>query len=407
MLLLFASGHAALSEMGREGRRDLQNRDDGLTVDQNISARINLMRILLICGIVFVHVPYDADASPFVGPDSPFDWLRVYLGESLFRIGVPCLSAISGYLLFQKGYESFNYSRVLSSKSRTVLLPFMIWNFALILFVLAVQSVGMGIGYFPDLWHASATDWLDYVFAFSDFPVNLPLYFLRDLLLCILLSPVLVFLVRKAPSMTLGVLFAFAVFPMLDTVIFLKNSILFSFTLGIAAAIHKLDLKVLDKYAPLAFAVLLFTSFALSLGLLKQGPDYPTGLHVSRNLLAVAGALLVWILSAPLIRTRAGQALSKTGTLSFWTFCAHYPLLVVLWMFWNRYADASLYPVFYIGAVLVTFTVIVASHRIVKRYFPVVYNILTGSRGKKSNQTAIRSSETIGNRTVSIGQETR
>ncbi|MFD1746717.1 acyltransferase [Rhizobium helianthi] len=377
-----------------------------MTVDQNISSRINLMRLLLICGIVFVHVPYDADASPFVGPDGPFDWLRVYLGESLFRIGVPCLSAISGYLLFQKGYESFDYGRVLSSKSRTVLLPFMLWNFLLILFVLAVQRLGMGIGYFPDLWHAGAWDWLNYAFAFSDYPVNLPLYFLRDLILCILLSPVLVFLVRKAPAMTLGVFFAFAVFPSLDTMIFLKNSILFSFTLGIAVAIHKVDVKMLDRYAPIALAVLLATSFALSLGLLKQGPDYPTGLHVSRNLLAVAGALLVWILSAPLVRTRPGQALARTGTLSFWTFCAHYPLLVVLWMFWNRYADASLYPLFYVGAVLITFGVIFASHQMVKQRIPALYDVLTGSRGKRVKQP-IRSHETTASRPASASQETR
>lgn len=38
-----------------------------VTVDQNLSSRINLMRILLISGIVFVHVPHDAETSPFLG----------------------------------------------------------------------------------------------------------------------------------------------------------------------------------------------------------------------------------------------------------------------------------------------------------------------------------------------------
>lgn len=60
-----------------------------MTVDQNLSSRINLMRILLISGIVFVHVPHDAETSPFLGLYGFFDWLRVFLGDALFRIGVP------------------------------------------------------------------------------------------------------------------------------------------------------------------------------------------------------------------------------------------------------------------------------------------------------------------------------
>ncbi len=36
-----------------------------MSMDANVSARINLMRILLISGIVFVHVPYIRSGVPF------------------------------------------------------------------------------------------------------------------------------------------------------------------------------------------------------------------------------------------------------------------------------------------------------------------------------------------------------
>ena len=355
-----------------------------MTVDQNISSRINVMRILLICGIVFVHVPFDADASPFLGTHGVFDWVRVYLGDSLFRIGVPCLSAISGYLLFQRGYESFDYRKTLVSKSRTVLLPFLLWNLALLLLVLVVQKAGMGIGYFPDLWNASPLDWLDHAFALNDFPVNLPLYFLRDLLVCILLSPLLAFLVRRAPAMTLGVLFAVAVFPSLDTGLVLKHSILFSFTLGIYLALNRVDLKALDEKASVFIGILVVVSALLAAAMLQTGPDYPAIINIARNALSILGVLGFWLLSAPLVRTAFGQALSRTGSLSFWTFCVHYPLLVVMWMIWNRFAEASLYPVFYVGAVLLTFAVAILSNRLVLKWLPGVYGALTGNRGHTS-----------------------
>ena len=104
------------------------NRGDIVVLDANISSRINLMRILLISGIVFVHVPSDPQTSPFLGTFGILDWLRVFLGDSLFRVGVPCLSAISGYLLFRRGLDDFDYGRRSRSKARTVLAPFLIWN---------------------------------------------------------------------------------------------------------------------------------------------------------------------------------------------------------------------------------------------------------------------------------------
>ncbi|WP_137131355.1 acyltransferase [Rhizobium sp. FY34] len=355
-----------------------------MTVDQNISSRINLMRILLICGIVFVHVPYDVDASPFLQANGAFDWMRVFLGESLFRIGVPCLSAISGYLLFQRGYDAFDYRKTLISKSRTVLLPFLLWNFALLILVLAVQRMDMGLGYFPDLWGATRADWLDHTLAFNDFPVNLPLYFLRDLLVCIILSPILAFLVRHAPAMTLGILFAIAVVPALDTGLVLKDSILFSFTLGIYLALFHVDLKALDRYAPVAFGLLLVVSALLALGLFHTGPDFPLPIHMARNALSIIGVLGFWLLSAPLVRTSGGQWLSRTGSLSFWIFCGHYPLLMVMWMVWNRSADASIYPIFYVGAVLLTFAAVTVSNRLALNWMPGVYGVLTGNRGRAS-----------------------
>jgi succinoglycan biosynthesis protein ExoH len=366
-----------------------------VTVDQNISSRINLMRILLICGIVFVHVPYDPDASPFVGANGVFDWIRVYLGESLFRIGVPCLSAISGYLLFQRGYESFDYRKTLVSKSRTVLLPFLLWNLVLLLLVLIVQKAGMGIGYFPDLWNASPLGWLDHALALNDYPINLPLYFLRDLLVCILLSPILAFLVRRAPALTLGVLFAVAVFPTLDTGLVLKHSILFSFTLGIGLALYRVDLKALDGQAPIFAGILVVVSALLAEAMVRTGPDYPVIINIARNALSILGVLGFWLLSAALVRTPFGQALSRSGSLSFWVFCTHYPLLMVMWMVWNRVADANLYPIFYVAAVLLTFAAAILSNRLALTWLPGIYGVLTGNRGRKSTSRGLAAREVV------------
>jgi succinoglycan biosynthesis protein ExoH len=341
------------------------------------------MRILLISGIVFVHVPFGTLTRSYLGTYGLFDWLRVFLGDSLFRIGVPCLSAISGYLLFVRGWEKFDYLKTLRSKARTVLLPFLLWNGALFVAVLAVQDAGMGVGYFPDLWHASPLRLLTYAFAVADFPVNIPLYFLRDLLVCILLSPILARCVRRAPALTLAALFIVAVVPNVPLGIVLKDSILFSFTFGIFLALNKVDLKSFDRHAAAGTIAVLVAAALLSVGLYQTGPYYPWMLDLARNTLSILGAGGLWLMSALAIQTRAGQALARTGSLSFWIFCAHYPLLLVMWMVWNRVAGENLYPLFYISALLASFVILVTTNHLVPRIWPGLYEALTGSRGRK------------------------
>lgn len=369
-----------------------------MTFDQNLSSRINLMRIVLISGIVFVHVPHNPETSPFLGLYGFFDWLRVFLGDALFRVGVPCLSAISGYLLFRRGMSEFDYSATVKSKTRTVLLPFLLWNGALFVAVLLMQRVGVGDGYFPDLWNATPREIISHGAAIEEFPVNVPLYFLRDLFVCILLSPILAFGVRRFPLAILGMLLILTVVPDLTVYIVQKKSILFSFTLGITLALYKVDLKALDPYAIIITIVLLIATALLATGLYMTGPAFTVELNYLLNLLAVVGAVGLWASSSLLIRSRIGQRLANTGSLSFWIFCAHYPLLVMMWMVWNK-SGPDFYPAFYIGGIGLCFMILIVSNAQIRTRLPKLYGVLTGSRGKRPKTASSNAaSATVDNR---------
>ncbi|WP_375293102.1 acyltransferase [Ensifer sp. ENS10] len=362
-----------------------------MDVNANISSRINLMRIVLISGIVFVHVPHDPATSPYVGTYGVLDWLRVFLGDSLFRVGVPCLSAISGYLLFRRGLDSFDYGKTLKTKARTVLLPFLLWNIAFLALAFVAQSKGISFGYLPDVVGASAREWLNLAVALQDLPINVPLYFLRDLLLCIVLSPVLAWLIKRYPMQTLAVLFAYAVLP-LPNGIFLKKSILFGFSVGIYMSLHRVDVRSLDRFSwPITIAVL-GASVLLSLVLYQYGPDFPVWVDMLRSLTALCGILGSWAVSALLVRTNVGTSLARGGGLSFWIFCTHYPLLVLFWMIWNR-AGHGYYPAFYYTVPFITIAILVAAYGLAGRWLPNLTAILTGSRAGAARGAKVRPAE--------------
>jgi hypothetical protein len=150
--------------------------------------------------------------------------------------------------------EGFSYLKTVRTKTQTVFLPFLLWNTAFFIAVLVMLSAGVGDGYVPGLWNMSARDLLTQLFATEDFPVNIPLYFLRDLFVCILLSPLLAWLIRRIPLLTLSALFLLAIVPEMSFYVVLKRSILFSFSFGIYASLYKIDIKALDRYAPVGAA---------------------------------------------------------------------------------------------------------------------------------------------------------
>ncbi len=267
-------------------------------------------------------------------------------------------------------------------------MPFLIWNLGLFATVLIIQRADIGLGYFPDLWNASTREILSNAFATEELPIDIPLYFLRDLIVCIILSPVLAALVRRFPGPTLAGLFLLAIIPGLTIGIVLKKSILFSFTLGIFLALNRIDLRAVDRFAALGTAVLLAAAVLLSIGLYQTGPDFPWALDLARNALSILGAGGFWLMSAIVIRGRLGQRLAATGSLSFWMFCAHFPLLVLMWMMWNRFAGDDLYPLFYMAAVLASFIILFVSNHLVSRGMPGLYEVLTGSRGRKAKLSA-------------------
>ncbi len=358
---------------------------DIVNVTANVSSRINLMRIVLISGIVFVHIPFDTDSSPFNGAYGLFDWFRVFLRDSLFRVGVPCLSAISGYLLFRHGTAKLDYGKTVRRKAKTVLLPFLLWNSAFFLFVLILQYFGIGDGFLPDLSNASPRMLSTLLFAIEGTPINLPLYFLRDLFVCILLSPLLAMLISRFPFLTLAGLLLLAALP-IPLGIVLRNSILFSFSFGIYLSLHRVDLTIIDRYAAVIGPAFIALAALLATAAYLTGPEFPLWLEISRNLMVIVGIPGFWALSALLIKSRLGQSLAGTGGLSFWVFCAHFPLLFCLWVIWNR-GGSEHYPIFYLLACAITLMVLPLTNGVARSALPSLYNLLTGSRTRQRAET--------------------
>lgn len=104
------------------------------------------------------------------------------------RIAVPIFFIISGYLLFQH----YNINKI-ATRTRTVFIPFLLWSIITLAIFYTLQHVSFLSTYFNNEYQLTAESILKHIFIK---PLNGALWFLRDLYILVLISP-LFFLVCK------------------------------------------------------------------------------------------------------------------------------------------------------------------------------------------------------------------
>lgn len=218
--------------------------------DELQSRTIDFLRFPLIVGVVFIHTDFSDIVMKGVKQISFVDYplfshIFFLFSKVIFEVCVPLFFFISGFLFFYKtaGFSMEIYLQKLKNRVRSLLVPYVFWNLLVILFLLLAQSFLSGSlvsGRNKLITDYSLLDWL---WSFWDtsqvnphseksLPVNSPFWFIRDLIVVVLFSPIFYILIKKLRTyavIILGLLWIFNPFfylPGLSTVSF------FFFTAG-------------------------------------------------------------------------------------------------------------------------------------------------------------------------------
>lgn len=147
------------------------------------------MRFLAVASIVALHARtvYLYEMEMPYGDRLVQEWFASWV----LRVGLPLLSAISGYLIMRGWEPTWScYRRKMSSRVRSLLVPFVLVSLLTVLGYAVIQQLpGLSSFFDPPLisdWTAS--QWFDRLFVD---PLNYPLYFLRDIFAVALISPLL------------------------------------------------------------------------------------------------------------------------------------------------------------------------------------------------------------------------
>lgn len=156
-------------------------------MDRQLSNVIYLLRLPLALLVVVLHIspkPIPIEVGFEDADTSIFNCVKVF-GFEFANLAVPCFYMISGFLLL---FKNRKYVKVLKEKTKTLLVPYIVWNILAAVYIYLTQ----GIRY-------------DSFIALFIAPANFPLWFLRDLIVLTLCYPVFEFLIKKLGWLSIAV----------------------------------------------------------------------------------------------------------------------------------------------------------------------------------------------------------
>lgn len=365
------------------------------------------MRFPLAVVIVLIHVTtiqavvVNGVEHSFVDNMPSVAFFVNFIGAFFRGQSVPIYFFISGYVFFLSvtgGYTKNIYLNKIKNRIKTLFIPYIVWNVLSALFLMSfyippLSSLGgKDISDLNLSWQAVLNTFWDFnngilgngsgTFNWPVSPQNEPLWFLRDLMVLTLISPIIYLLVRK-----LGVYIV-----MLFGVVWFYGSIfnsgiasafvgLFFFSLGAYFSINKMDMvHQFGKYSKLSFCI-----YPL-LGAICLGMSY---LHLPSEIMSIVkttnifvGLFFAYNLAALIIEKGIFRSSAFLSSSSFFIYVSHGLIMGFLKFFYILIKPVSGLGIIgvYLLATLVIIMLLLGIYWLMRRFTPRLLGVLVGRR---------------------------
>ncbi|MFD2598317.1 acyltransferase family protein [Sphingobacterium corticis] len=356
---------------------------DSTLLNARQSEVIDMLRFPLTLLVVFIHMlPFQQqELTSTLSFDNLYVFTTELVSHHIGRVAVPSFFLFSGYFLFIqiKSWSLKVYSSLLKKRARTILVPYLMWNLVAILAIvfknLTFEYINLGSdGGIEGLKKASLFDifWIT--------PVNFPLWYLRDLIVMILLSPVIFYFLKYLGKIGLAALFFIYITRIESDIPGISSTALFFFGLGSYFGIYKINMLNwsinIGKWAlSFAFIFLLIATYYTA----QDQNEFWIRLYA---VFATAGLLYLGnkIYDKPHLRTR----LLQLAEVCLFIYVTHL-IYILNWLKGGLEKLSSVItgPILLIAYFAIPFIcvlIIIALYKMAKQYIPKALGISLGNR---------------------------
>lgn len=352
-------------------------------MSEYLSNKIKLLSFFLIILVLFIHSGFHQNEI------AGMYWnnlIQEFISGKLGRLAVPLFFLISGSLFFlNTEFGMMSIKSKMVSRVKTILLPYLYGCSFFVLLILLIQLIPStsaytnGDGYkFEDKSILIILRNIFWMADGSNSPLAFHLWFLRDLLMIVILSPILYYLFKSFKWWTLILLFVMSFFTIINSKSLSTSLLWFSF-----GSLFSITKTSIDFGRTIWGVVILFFYIIISLYEQIKGGFYFVYIQ---NILVVIGVVGVWLSYDYFIKRgfslKENKLLSFYCSFTFFIYLVHEPslnvvrkmIIIILEKNSIGYLTSYLLSPF----IFVFFSVRVGI--LVKKMFPKIYSNLVGGR---------------------------
>ena len=382
--------------------------------DSNLqSLVIDWLRFPLAVAVVFIHsfgskeLKLDSLHSNPLSLESIYDFLRITLSNIGTHFAVPVFFLFSGFLFFYK-IKEFNFSiykQKLRKRFHSLFIPYICWITIYVLHVEIRKVAGIiikgkpisgiweyiadngGIHLFWDssVWALNYKNWLGWENPMTG-PILVPLWFLRDLMVVVLLTPIIYYLIKKCkllPIIILAICYVSGVWLQIPG---FTVTTFFWFSLGAFFSInHKNMIETIFRWRMFSYIVCLCTLLPLIWFNGRKGDGMTTNV-IAQSLypfFVIAASGSVISTAKVLVQKRIVRIYPHLARASFFIFLSHVFVLGYVSKILDKCLPFDNFPIMmvkYLAVPVIAVLVCLVIYRILDRIFPNILSLITGSR---------------------------
>ena len=351
------------------------------TYNTHQSQVIDWLRFSMAVSVVVLH----AGREPVLSSYPIYSTLCILFPQGICRIAVPCFFLISGYLFFKK-LENWNleiWREKMARRVHSLFIPYVLWNIIAALVFLGYQHLRFRFGrleaadfaYSPSQWGWGCLN-IFWNVNDSGMPIDYPLWFVRDLIIYTIATPLIYIFCRHlkgAGVLALGIL----LFVFLDA-----QKGLWFYTFGAWMSISRKDL--IQSFYPWRFPAAIIC-FAILCVFPYAYREQPLLYHHLLDLFTICGCICVFMIASSGFKNGFLHVHPFLTKSSFFIFAAHGILILDDFAkFIMLHISSSRSDLYFCCDLLfrpiITVLICLGLYYILNRCFPKFTSILTGAR---------------------------
>ncbi len=340
----------------------------------------------MAAGIMVVFVHASSLTSKFYNTDAHWVvnvFIQNFFSNGIARLGLPYFFLLSGSLFFKNYTLDFNcYFRKIRNRLISLAIPYLLWSlYGIILFYVIESYIipNYDFGRMPIRDYGIG----DFFYTLIINPHQRPLWFLRELSMYVLISPLIYLGIKYTKAYLLIVLGGIWLFGI--DIQFMSELGLFFFSFGASISLGFIKIKSNSRHLLIVFGGwILLIVIRTEVVFIYQIQNFDLLLKIIYNISRVLGVYVLWfgydyVYNNKLFKL---ESVFKVTSYSFFLYLFHKPILDIIKNILLKLMDTSeltLLIVYFLAPIL-TIAFAIITGQIFKRYIGGFYALITGNR---------------------------